>query len=109
MTRGSELRSWIQPKRGVLLFLVLMLAAVFEFCASAASPTKPNFVLILADDLGWSSLSFRMDDRVPDSRSDFHSTPNLERLARAGLRFTRVRKTTGRREQVSPACPRGTW
>ncbi|MCW5554948.1 MAG: sulfatase [Verrucomicrobiae bacterium] len=88
MTRGSELRSWIQRKRGVLLLLVLMLAAVFAFCVSAASPTKPNFVLILADDLGWNSLSFRMDDRVPDSRSDFHATPNLERLARDGMRFT---------------------
>lgn len=29
-----------------------------------------------------------MDERVSNSRSDFHETPNLERLAKAGMRFT---------------------
>ena len=49
----------------------------------------PNFIFILTDDLGWSSLSLRMDDRVPDARSDFHETPQMERLAARSLRFTR--------------------
>ena len=56
--------------------------------AAAASDAKPNFIFILADDLGWTSLSQRMDDRVPNSHSDFHETPALERLARRGMRFT---------------------
>lgn len=49
----------------------------------------PNFIFILTDDLGWSSLSLRMDDRVDGSRSDFHETPQMERLAARSLRFTR--------------------
>lgn len=48
----------------------------------------PNIILILADDLGWSSLSTVMDNKVPDSKSDFHQTPNLERLASQSVRFT---------------------
>jgi arylsulfatase A-like enzyme len=50
---------------------------------------SPNFIFILTDDLGWSSLSLRMDDRVDGSRSDFHDTPQMERLAARSLRFTR--------------------
>lgn len=88
MTGDSESRIRAQRKCDLLLALVLMVAAALEFCASAATSAKPNFILLLADDLGWNSLSLGMDDRVPNSRSDFHETPNLERLARGGLRFT---------------------
>lgn len=56
--------------------------------AFAQTPSKPNFIFILADDLGWTCLSQPMDDRVANSRSDFHETPSLERLARAGMRFS---------------------
>ncbi len=66
----------------------LLLAAGPAATAIAAPAPAPNFVFILADDLGWTSLSQPMDDRVPASRSDYHETPHLERLARGGLRFT---------------------
>ena len=60
---------------------VLHLAAllVWVFSASAA-PTRPNIVFILADDLGWADLGCY--------GSDLHETPNLDRLARQGMRFT---------------------
>lgn len=48
--------------------------------SSLASAPKPNVILILADDLGWR-------DRFPYG-SRFHETPNLERLAQRGMRFT---------------------
>ena len=41
---------------------------------------KPNIVFILADDLGWMDLSCM--------GSSFYETPNLDRLAREGMRFT---------------------
>lgn len=65
---------------------LLALALLFAPIARAAS--APNFIFILADDLGWTSLSQRMDERRPDSRSDYHETPALERLASRGMRFS---------------------
>lgn len=50
---------------------------------------RPNFIFIFADDLGWTSTSVQMDDEVQGSKSDFYQTPNLERLAEQGMRFTR--------------------
>jgi len=40
----------------------------------------PNFLFILADDLGWSQLGCY--------GSDFYETPNLDRLASEGMKFT---------------------
>lgn len=41
---------------------------------------QPNIVYILADDLGWSELGAY--------GNDFNETPNLDRLAQQGMRFT---------------------
>ena len=49
---------------------------------------RPNFVFILSDDQDWTGLSVQMHDAVPNSRSDFYRTPNLEKLAKQGMRFT---------------------
>jgi arylsulfatase A-like enzyme len=46
----------------------------------AAKPRRPNVVLILADDLGWSDLGCY--------GADLHETPNLDRLAQGAVRFT---------------------
>ena len=42
--------------------------------------TQPNIIIILADDLGWKDLSCY--------GSSFYKTPNLDRLAANGVRFT---------------------
>ena len=47
---------------------------------SCSNPEKPNIVLILADDLGWSDLGCY--------GSEFYETPVLDRLAQEGMRFT---------------------
>jgi len=41
---------------------------------------KPNFVFILVDDLGWRDVGC--------FGSTFYETPNIDRLARGGMRFT---------------------
>ena len=46
----------------------------------AASRTRPNIILILADDLGWGDLSVQ----------DTLKTPAIDRLAAEGTRFTQV-------------------
>ena len=48
--------------------------------AYSATPRRPNVVFILADDLGWGDLSVYGE---PNFR-----TPNLDRLAQSGVRFT---------------------
>ena len=52
-------------------------------------PERPNLVFVLTDDQGWTGLSVPMDKSRPDSQSDFYRTPNIARLARSGMRFSR--------------------
>ena len=49
---------------------------------SASTGTRPNVVLIIADDLGWSDLGCY--------GADLHETPHLDGLAREGMRFTQA-------------------
>lgn len=48
--------------------------------AAGVWPEKPNIVLILADDYGWSDASFM--------GSRYYETPNLDRMADQGMKFT---------------------
>jgi arylsulfatase A-like enzyme len=48
--------------------------------AAAPAAETPNVVFILADDLGWTDLGCQ--------GSKYYETPNIDRLAQAGLRFT---------------------
>lgn len=65
-------------------FLLLLVLAV----SVAAAERRPNFLVILSDDHGWSQLSQTMDPRVPQAQSAFLRTPNIDRIGREGLRFS---------------------
>lgn len=68
------------------LFLVICFAfAIFANIAAAA--TKPNIIIILADDLGVCDLGY--------TGSKFYDTPNIDRLATESMRFN----------QAYAACP----
>ncbi|MEQ9460508.1 MAG: sulfatase [Phycisphaeraceae bacterium] len=56
--------------------------------ASPSSSQTPNIILMLADDQSWNGTSVQMHPDLPDSRSSVIETPNLERLAREGMRFS---------------------
>ena len=56
-------------------------AAAFPSAASAAPAKRPNILLILADDLGYSD---------PGCYGGEIETPNLDRLAQGGVRFTQL-------------------
>ena len=47
---------------------------------SKAQNQKPNIILILADDIGYKSLSC--------DGGNLYSTPNIDKLAQQGMRFT---------------------
>ena len=59
----------------------VLLACLFAPLAAIAAD-KPNIILIYSDDHGWADLGVQGVDR--DIR-----TPNLDQLARDGVRFTR--------------------
>lgn len=60
------------------LFSLLIGAALLSFAAAA---DKPNVVFFLVDDLGVMDLT--------NEGSTFHETPNVDRIAKEGMRFTR--------------------
>ncbi|MHC4351210.1 MAG: sulfatase [Planctomycetota bacterium] len=49
---------------------------------------KPNIILVLTDDQGWTDTSVQMMAGRADSKSDYYQTPALERLAREGMIFS---------------------
>ena len=56
-------------------------AASAAFAQQPADPSpKPNIVLILVDDLGWTDLACY--------GSELYETPHIDRLARDGMKFT---------------------
>ena len=63
------------------LWVACLLVALGAFEARAAT-AKPNIVLILADDLGWSDLGCY--------GADLHETPRIDQLARESMRFTQA-------------------
>ena len=74
-------------KRRVLTAVVIMAMSV-ALSAKASDALPPNFILVLTDDQGWSSMSSSMDKRLPDAKSDFHITPALDEIAASGMRFS---------------------
>lgn len=81
----NPLRFWIRRVGGRLAFIPL----AWGLCAgSYADPvSRPNFIFLIGEGQGWSTLSVPMDDRVPGSRSSLIHTPNLDRIAQEGMRF----------------------
>lgn len=67
-----------------ILFSTLALLGGTSFAATTTSPAKPNILVILADDLGFSDIG------CYGSEID---TPNLDKLAKEGLRFTQCYNT----------------
>jgi arylsulfatase A-like enzyme len=60
---------------------IAVLASVGATIAAEPSPRKPNILLVLADDLGFGDVGcYNPDSKIP--------TPNLDRLAATGVRFT---------------------
>jgi arylsulfatase A-like enzyme len=68
------------------------LTIIAAFILAAASPLagafRPNIILILSDDQDWNGLSVQMHPDMPNSKSDFYRTPNLEKFATQAMRFS---------------------
>jgi arylsulfatase A-like enzyme len=69
------------------LFLLFCLVSTF-----ASAQKKPNIVLFLVDDMGWMDTSVPFGDSVMPLNKVYH-TPNMERLAQQGVKFTNAYAT----------------
>jgi arylsulfatase A-like enzyme len=74
-------------RRAFLGSIVAAAALSGSATTTAATKRPPNVVLMLIDDMGWADLGC--------FGSTFHETPNIDRLAASGMRFT----------QAYAACP----
>ena len=78
-------------KNSTKLLSLILIGLVFFSCNTTRIVSKkkaPNFILILTDDQGWNGTSVQMMDEEIRSKSDYHQTPNLETLAKQGMRFS---------------------
>src|SRR5437870_5119406 len=67
-------------KRLSALLLLAALLALASNPARAQAPRRPNIVFILADDLGYTDVGC--------FGSKYYETPNIDRLATQGMKFT---------------------
>jgi arylsulfatase A-like enzyme len=66
--------------RFFLLSLPLLLFATPQAADGADAPRKPNVIVIVGDDMGYADVGFHGCKDIP--------TPNLDALAKSGVRFT---------------------
>ena len=73
-----NLRAWIGSLVSLAVWLVGLASS--HSAPATAPPTPPNIVVILVDDLGWMDLHCQGNPLL--------DTPQLDRLAKQGMRFT---------------------
>lgn len=69
-------------KAFLLLATLLLTSPATLLSADATQPGKPNILFIMADDFGWTDLGCY--------GSKYHQTPNLDKLASRGVKFTQA-------------------
>lgn len=67
-------------------YVVALLLALLPTFASADE--RPNIIFMLADDQGWGGTSVAMHPEVAASKGQIFHTPNLDKLASQGMRFS---------------------
>lgn len=77
-------------KSSFLILLAVGLGFALSTVTQTISAERPNFILMLSDDQGWNGTSVQMHPEFDESRGQIYQTPNLERLAQQGMRFSQA-------------------
>lgn len=83
------------------LVAIVLLSAALPSLATAEQAKPLNVVLILVDDLGWMDLSCQ--------GSDYYKTPNIDKLATQGMRFTNAYAACSVCSPTRAAVMTGRW
>lgn len=70
----------------------LLLFGAFYSCQSKLEEVKPNIIVFLVDDMGWQDTSVPFWDKKTPFNNRYR-TPNMERLASLGMKFTQAYAT----------------
>ena len=85
--------------------ILTALLTIIHLCAPRSfgdSAKHPNIVFIFIDDWAWNGSPIAMDDSMANARMPVLRMPNLEKLARDGMKF--------RNAYASPQCsPSRVW
>ena len=75
------------------LVLSLLFMSVFISCEPVVKiDSKPNIIIFLVDDLGWQDTPVPFWNKITPFNERYH-TPNMERLASEGMKFTQAYAT----------------
>lgn len=64
-----------------IIFLIALIALLSYSCSERIPEKRPNIVLIMIDDMGWKDFGA--------AGSIYYETPNIDRMASEGIRFTK--------------------
>ncbi len=67
-----------------------LILATSLYAVDSTRPSPPNLILLLSDDQDWTETSVQMHPDFPGAKSVHIETPNLERLAQQGMRFSQA-------------------
>ena len=80
---------------------IFSLFSLLSFSNESNTEGSPNFIIILVDDQGWNGTSVQMMDKEINSKSDFYQTPNIEKLAKKGIRFSSAYASAPRKGEMA--------
>lgn len=73
--------------------LIYLAAFLFASMKVEAQEKRPNIIVFMVDDMGWMDTSVPFANKVMPLNKVYH-TPNMERLAREGMKFTNAYATS---------------
>lgn len=78
-----------QIKKFIIFFFIVLLMVG---CSQKSANKPPNIILFLVDDLGWQDTSVPFWEQKTSWNLRYH-TPNMERLAKDGMKFSQAYAT----------------